>query len=331
MIDLFGPFMVMLFCLSQAFRDVYFGHVFQELDYFAVIVLAFGLSTVIFGGLTALRRPGDFTVLRRHKGTVAAMNATTALAWTCYFFGLEHLEPAIVNTVHSGMAPLTVIALAAVGSRAAKKPKVTRPEYAAYAGIALSIAGLWWVVLSGRSGFQGQGHEASALGMALLLVSGSSITVSLLYSKRLHDHGVSAEGVTAARYLLIIVIAASVEWLKGWPGAIGTVTALVPIALAATLLIALPTFALQVGIARTAPLTAQVIRALGPVCVFALEPFDHRLSYSWPTLASILAYSFFAIAANLAHGWRDQPTTAPVPNRARWPVDTAPVRDRSDA
>jgi hypothetical protein len=35
---LFGPLMVLTFCLSQAFRDVYFANIFQGLDFFAVIV-----------------------------------------------------------------------------------------------------------------------------------------------------------------------------------------------------------------------------------------------------------------------------------------------------
>jgi len=43
------------------------------------------------------------------------------------------------------------------------------------------------------------------------------------------------------------------------------------------------------------------------VCVFALERYDQRLTYSWPTLACIIAYSTFAIAANIVHGWRDRP------------------------
>ena len=43
-----GPVLVLVFCLSQAFRDVYFGHVFQGVDFFAVILLAFLASTVIF-------------------------------------------------------------------------------------------------------------------------------------------------------------------------------------------------------------------------------------------------------------------------------------------
>jgi hypothetical protein len=75
---------------------------------------------------------------------------------------------------------------------------------------------------------------------------------------------------------------------------------------AAIVLIALPLFGLQVGVALTAPLSAHVIRALGPVCVFALQQFDGRLSYSGPTLVCILAYSAFAIAGNLAHGWRER-------------------------
>jgi len=303
-----GPFMVLTFCLSQAFRDVYFANIFQGLDLFAVIAIAFGLSAIIFGFVTAIRSPGDFTKLREHVQTAVAMNVTTALAWTCYFFGLKHLEPSIVNTVHSGMAPLTVVALAAVGIRLTKEEEVvSRREYACYAGVTLSLVGLWWVVISGRSGFQGQDAESSLLGLILLLVSGSSSTISLLYSKRLHDHGLSAEGVTAVRYLLIIAVATSIEIFNGWPEGIRTPMQLATIFVAATLLIVLPTFALQVGVARTAPLTAQVIRALGPVCVFALEQYDHRLTYSWPTLACIIAYSIFTIAANVVHGWRDGP------------------------
>jgi hypothetical protein len=97
MAALFGPFMVLIFCLSQAFRDVYFANIFQGLDFFAVIAIAFGLSAVLFGALTAARSPGDFAKLREHLGTVSAMNVTTALAWTCYFFGLKHLEPGAVD------------------------------------------------------------------------------------------------------------------------------------------------------------------------------------------------------------------------------------------
>src|SRR5438874_13447252 len=88
-----GPALVLLFCLSQALRDVYFGHVFQGVDFFAVILLAFLLSTVIFTAVALLRSPAAFRKLRGHGRTVLAMNISTALAWSCYFFALTHIEP----------------------------------------------------------------------------------------------------------------------------------------------------------------------------------------------------------------------------------------------
>ena len=307
MTSLFGPVMVLTFCLSQALRDVYFAKLFQGVDFFAVILLAFLLSTMIFGVLTSIRTPAEFAKLRDHLSTVLAMNVTTSVAWICYFFGLTHLEPSIVNTLHSGMGPLTVIFLAACGTKLADRGAVSLLEYGCYAGIALSLIGLWWVVLSGNSGLPVESLWTGLGGLALLLVSGSSITMSLLYSKRLHDHGINAEAVTAVRYLLIITVALSVEACRGYPSGIGSLGDLSILAAAATALIVLPTFALQIGVVRTAALTAQIIRSLGPVCVFALEQFDHRVDYSAPTLICILAYSVFVIASNFAHGWRDSP------------------------
>jgi hypothetical protein len=69
----------------------------------------------------------------------------------------------------------------------------------------------------------------------------------------------------------------------------------------ATILIVLPLYAFQVGIALTTPLTANVMRALGPVFVFALAQVDGRITYSTPILIGILAYSAAAILSNIAH------------------------------
>ena len=82
MAALLGPAMVLLFCVSQALRDVYFANVFQGVDYFAVILLAFLPSTLAFGAITAVKAPGEFATLRGLPATVLAMTVTTALAWT---------------------------------------------------------------------------------------------------------------------------------------------------------------------------------------------------------------------------------------------------------
>ena len=169
---LLGPGLVLLFCLSQALRDVYFGHVFQGVDFFAVILLAFALSTVIFTIVTAIRTPGALGKLRGHVGTIVAMNISTATAWTCYFFALSHLEPSIVNTLHSAMGPLTVIGLAAFGVHITRNQTGTVgwAESCAYAGMTLSLVGLWWVVLSNNSGLTQTNIATATTALALLIV-----------------------------------------------------------------------------------------------------------------------------------------------------------------
>jgi drug/metabolite transporter (DMT)-like permease len=304
MATLLGPGLVLVFCVSQALRDVYFAHVFQGVDFFAVILLAFALSTVLFTALTLIRMREALQILRRHIHTVLAINVTTALAWSGYFFGLSRLEPSVVNTLHSAMGPLTVVVLAAYRAPLAQTDGVRWREYFGTAGMALSVLGLWWVVLSGNSGLAASDAAADLLSLALLLVSGTMITVSLLYCKQLHDRGISAEAVTSVRYLALILLAGTVLLCKGQMPGIATADELATLSAVATALIVLPLFALQIGIAHTAPLTAHVLRALGPVLVFACEQFDGRISYSAPTLACILVYSAAAIASNLAVGLR---------------------------
>ena len=233
------------------------------------------------------------------------MNLFTALAWSNYFFSLTYVEPSVANTVHSAMGPLTVVVLGRLGLRIAKPGRLGLVEALSYGAVALTVAALWWIVLSGRSGLAAHGPAALALGA--VMVSGASITVSLLYSKRLHDVGVNAEAVTATRYLLLIAVALAVEFWRGrWTG-FSSPAELSTLAGLSTALMVLPLFALQVGVARTAPLTAQVIRALGPVFIFALEQFDGRTRYAPAVLAAIVAYSAAIIVGNVAHGWRDAP------------------------
>ena len=306
MSTLLGPLLVLAFTLSQALRDVYFGAVFQGVDYFAILLLAFGLSTVIFAISTLIRARHEFALLRRHVRSILAANVTTALAWSCYFFALTHVDPSVVNTIHSGMGPLTVVILGWFGIKLAQGKATGALENIGYAGIAASVAGLWWVVLSGRSGLGMENFSASLAGLALMMVSGVSITVSLLYCKRMQDGGIGADTVTSVRYLLLIVIAGGVEIWKGRLGGIDTTAQLGIMSVAAVVLVVLPLYAFQVGIGRTAPLTAQVIRALGPIFVFAMAQVDGRIHLSLPVLICIVIYSGSVILSNLAHGWRDE-------------------------
>jgi len=302
---LFGPILVLIFTLSQSFRDVYFGSAFLRFDFFLIILLAFSWSTVIFATTTLIRAPSDFAKLRAQLEPTVAANVTTAVAWTSFFFALTHVDPAICNTIHSAMGPLTLVILGARGVALAKPGTIGRVEYAGYAGIAVSVAALWWVVIGGYSGLALTNLATSAAGLVLLSVSGISITISLLYCKQLQDCGIGADAVTAARYLLLILFAGTMVLWRGSSHGVDT-WRFTMLSATTTLLIVLPLYAFQLGIGRTTPLTAQVIRALGPFFVFALEQLDGRLHYSLPTLACILVYSASVIVSNIARGWSDE-------------------------
>jgi drug/metabolite transporter (DMT)-like permease len=301
----FGPGLVLLFALSQAFRDVYFAHVFQGVGVFAVILLAFSISTLIFGVVALVRAPAGLSAMRREWRVMLWMNATTALAWICYFSSLKHLQPSIVNTLHSGVGPLTVLLLSALGLHIAKPSRVRPAEYLCCAGLAGSLVLLWWVELAGHSGLREESMLTSLAGLLLLVISGVSITISLLLSKHLNERGIGADAITAGRYLLIIAVALVVVLLDDRPSGTGSLNGLGMLTLAATVLIVLPLYSLQLGVAHTAPLTAHVIRSLGPVFVFALELVDGRVGYSSFAFAGIALYSAFSIAANLACGWSE--------------------------
>jgi hypothetical protein len=174
------------------------------------------------------------------------------------------------------------------------------------------------VVLSDKSGMIAASETTSLLGLAALVVSGISITISLLYCKRLHDHGVGADVVTSVRYVLLILIAAGVVWRKGELVGVGSSGDAALLTLLATVLIVLPLFAFQVGVALTAPLTTNVLKALGPVFIFALQQVDGRLICSTPTLICILAYSAAAIASNVAHARSKAPAGAVQKPKRLW-------------
>ena len=81
------------------------------------------------------------------------------------------------------------------------------------------------------------------------------------------------------------------------------VGALPLLAIAAFGLIVIPSYSLQLGVARTSPLAVNVMRSLGPIFVFAAQQFDGRLRFSGATLSCILV--FFATLTSTLRGWAE--------------------------
>src|SRR5262249_8667496 len=176
-----------------------FGAAFQGIDFFVVILIAFSISAVVFAVVTFIRDRGAYAKMRGELAALPWMNATTALAWCCYFFSLKYLQPSIVNCLHGGAAPLTVVALASCGIHIARPSPVRPAEYGWLAGLAAALALLGWVVLNGYSGLRSE-SALGAFAPVLPLVSGTAITVSLLWCKRLNERGIGSAALSATPY-----------------------------------------------------------------------------------------------------------------------------------
>ena len=84
-----------------------------------------------------------------------------------------------------------------------------------------------------------------------------------------------------------------------WPS-----VALPNVAAAALLLIVLPLYLNQRGVALASPMTVRVVHAAGPVLVFALQLADGRLPASPWSLAVIIAYAGTATLSAIARQWQ---------------------------
>ena len=123
-----------------------------------------------------------------------------------------------------------------------------------------------------------------------------AIALGLLATKRLNTLGIGSDGILASRFLAVIAVA-------GMLGAgHGTLSGLLGgecfrILTAGQLLIVLPIFLLQLGLARTAPITVEVLCATGPVLVFFGQAAEGHIRPSVWVLAVILVYAGLSAAA----------------------------------
>jgi drug/metabolite transporter (DMT)-like permease len=303
-----GAILVFLFVVAGAARDVFFGEVFQRYRFFDIVVLGFGLATVLFVIVVALTAPQQFAVLLRNWRTALLANLGTACAWLSYFFALKVLEPAAVQTIHAGTGAVTLVGLSALGLHISRPVAVRGAEKILHLGVFLVLLTLAGVVLAGLSGVRGQTLADTVPGLVLAFASGVFISLTSDVTKRMHEHGVSAEAVLAVRFIVMVCIAGTASWLEIGSGraeslALADGETLVRIAGAALALIVVPLYVLQLGLVRTSAVTTWVVMALGPCLVFALQAlannFGGRIITSPYTLACILAYSALVVVANL--------------------------------
>jgi drug/metabolite transporter (DMT)-like permease len=295
-----GFLLSIVFVGLAAGRDVYFGALFQRVHPLAVALTAFTLCTLVFLPIALVRDRAGLARLRRHVGTLAWINVTSAVAWLSFFHALRIAEPALVQVVFFGIGPLSVtwIDRFVPGLAPAPRSAAERRLHLGLLGALVLAAG---VMLGGVSGLGPQPLGRALAGLALTVGGGICISISTLLSRVVNDAGVGPATLIALRFPGAVTLAAvlaarspSSVFSGVTPGAFAAIAA------ASLLLIVLPNYVNQIGIALASPLTVRAVLALGPVLVFLLQLVEGRLPSSPATLAACVLYAVFAVASAVA-------------------------------
>lgn len=302
-----GPFLVFIFSASQAVRDIFFPHLFENHGFFDVVLIVFVSATACGWIVLLVLEPDQLSRLTRLWKPLVLISLATATAWSCYFFALTHIEPAVANTLFSGSGPFVVIVASFFADNKIRTYERRRLEQLCYAGLFATMIAIVVVAITGRSGLDATTPWDAFRGSLSAITSGTLIAISLLISRRLNEAGLTANAVMAMRFSLGVLVMAIIIGAQEQASDIALDWATLTVSGAALCLIVLPSYALQIGVSRTAPMTVQVIVSLSPLLVFTAQFLDGRTHYAPATLICVIFYGIFILSANVLRGWRNDP------------------------
>lgn len=281
------------FVALASVRDVYFSGLFQRHSPMVVAAVAFTLCTAVYLPIALGRDAASVAMLARRPRDLFWVNATAAMAWLSFFRALSLVEPALVQILFAGVGPLAV---AAADEWRGSGERLAIAERRGLLGLlgAVVLAGVVAVVEARDAG-------AAALGVGLAVGSGLAITANTVLCRRLNDAGVSPMALVAMRFPATAIVAAVIASTSGAALAEAlTPGALTSIVVGSLVLVVLPVYVNQVGVALASPLTVRVALAGAPALIFVLQLAEGRLPSSAWAIAAATLYAICAVAVALA-------------------------------
>jgi hypothetical protein len=215
------------------------------------------------------------------------------------------LEPAVVSTLYTGIGPIAVLILAFAGIAAIHGARVDPLEGAGHLGVLFALVAIAIDSASGQSGFAGQSTGLRLAGLAAAIFGGVTIAISHLIARCLNDLGIGSVSLMGLRFPFAPVLALGAETIFGQSGLRPSAGNLPLLALAAFVLVVVPSFVPQLGVARPSPLAVNVLRSLGPNFVLAVQQLDGRLRFSAATLVCVLLFMVFALLTGVTRSWAE--------------------------
>ncbi|MCW2239655.1 DMT family transporter [Azospirillum canadense] len=287
-----GPTFVLIFLLLSVSTDVGLGHLLQDYDPVATLVLCFGMVIGFFLMVNSTGLKAIFNKGRRDWQDILLLNLSTAGSWAGLFFALRYFEPAMAISFIHLIGPVVTLALEPwFGNH--KKPSGL--ELVSAFGIVAGMVFLGIITSHGKSGVGAISNAGFLVGTLMSLLAGISVVCNTLFSRRVAGKGWSTSEVMTVRFYALALFALC----ACSPNAIQPLlnaSALLPIALIACLGIIVPLYTLQLGIERTDPLVVALLLTNSPLATILLQNVDQRLS---PAVFSVVGIGVCACFSTL--------------------------------
>lgn len=285
-----GAVFVLGYTLMNAGKSVFEGHVLVSLTPAFIAFNCFVLAQIVYIGLHRDKRDLIKRV-RAHPGKVLIINLTTLLSWLAVLYALASLEPVVVNGVVVGAIPLVTLALAPW--LRPNVPIMTGEKIAAF-GCCACVLALTIVSMQGLSGLGALPPRVVITGVIAALLTALGVATNTYATRALTDERFSSADIMSVRFTLLNLTSGGILlWHGGWTAYTGEVLAII---LVLTIVgVFLGIYWLQIGIARTEPMTVSLLFATNLVFTFMAQLLDPRIAVSWLSFFAILMLTAFTI------------------------------------
>jgi len=284
-----GLIFISIYVLLTSAKEVFLGNLEQNIDPMLMLLACFAAMAVAFN-LTQLGNGRAYAAgMRNNLRDVVILNAFTLAAWVGDFATLRYLEPAIAGAIIVGTIPLTTLLVSRMFRRDAA---LFRSDLISALGIVLTSVFLVIVVFGGASGAGQVSTGSAVVGVVWAVIGAAAVAGVAVFSRRLHDGGMSTNQVMSCRFFLLLAVCLVYVLVKQ-PALEPLISRAWTVALIVPLGLILPLYVAQRGLELADPVAFSLLDSLAPIIIFFLQGLDQRLSFSSATLGGTAAMTVF--------------------------------------
>lgn len=281
-----GPLLVLGYCLINSTKSVLEGALVQRMSpeflAFNTFVIAQGFYLVVCRDKRAL-----VAAVHRNRRDLGWLNLSTAVSWVAVLYAFTVFEPVVANSIIIGLAPSFTILL---GFWIRPDARPIRLEVIAALGMLTAMVYLTVISWVGSSAVGELSGGEIAFGLAACVSTSIALSGVVVFTKRLTTAGMTVSQVMASRFVLLLAGTLTILLIRGSFSPYSLNNVLV-ILLVASVGVILSLHLLQMGIARTEPVTVSMLFGTNIVITYVTQFLDPRLDQSWQVFLGMTVFT----------------------------------------